>query len=62
MTVTRMFVLYIPLAYVGGRLYGVNGIFAAACISNFIVGIGAYVWNQKTCTGKAIDNVEVVSN
>ncbi|WP_414623572.1 MATE family efflux transporter [Calothrix sp. CCY 0018] len=62
MTVARMFVLYIPLAYLGGKLYGVNGIFAAACISNFIVGIGAYLWNQKTCTGKAIDNAEVVRN
>jgi Na+-driven multidrug efflux pump len=62
MTVARMFVLYIPLAYFGGKLYGVNRIFGAACISNLIVGIGAYVWNQKTCTGKAIDSAEVVSN
>lgn len=62
MTVARMFVLYIPLAYFGGQLYGVNGIFGAACISNFIVGIGAYLWNQKTCTGKAVDNAEIVSN
>lgn len=62
MTVARMFVLYIPLAYFGGQLYGVNGIFGAACISNFIVGIGAYLWNQKTCSAKAIDNAEVISN
>ena len=62
MTVARMFVLYIPLAYFGGQLYGVNGIFAAACISNLIVGIGAYVWNQKTRGAKAVDNAEVVGN
>jgi Na+-driven multidrug efflux pump len=62
MTVARMFVLYIPLAYFGGKLYGVNGIFGAACISNLIVGIGAYLWNQKTCTGKAIDSAEIVKN
>ncbi|MGB3651044.1 MAG: MATE family efflux transporter [Rivularia sp. (in: cyanobacteria)] len=62
MTVTRMFVLYIPLAYFGGQLYGVNGIFAAACISNLIVGIGAYVWNQKTRSAKAMDTPEVVRN
>ncbi len=62
MTVARMFVLYIPLAYFGGKLYGVNGIFGAACISNFIVGIGAYLWNQKTRSAKAVDNAEVVSN
>ncbi len=62
MTVARMFGLYIPLAYLGGKLYGVNGIFGAACISNFIVGIGAYLWNQKTCSAKAVDNAEVISN
>ncbi len=62
MTVARMFVLYIPLAYFAGKLYGVNGIFAAACISNLIVGIGAYLWNQKTRGAKAMDNAEVVSN
>ncbi|MGB3639205.1 MAG: MATE family efflux transporter [Rivularia sp. (in: cyanobacteria)] len=62
MTVARMFVLYIPLAYFGGKLYGVNGIFGAACISNLIVGIGAYLWNKKTCAAKAVDTTEIVSN
>ncbi|MEM9926429.1 MAG: MATE family efflux transporter [Cyanobacteria bacterium P01_D01_bin.50] len=59
MTVARMFVLYIPLAYIGGRIYGVNGVFAAACISNLIVGIGAYIWNQNTCSVKAAKKAEV---
>ena len=53
MTISRMVVLYIPLAYLGSRLFGINGIFAAACIANLVVGIGAYVWNQKTCNIKA---------
>ena len=60
MTLVRMFVLYIPLAYFSGQLYGVNGIFAAACISNLIVGIGAYLWNQNTCGVKAAKKAEVV--
>ncbi len=62
MTVARMFVLYIPLAYLGGRIYGVDGIFAAGCISNLIVGFGAYVWNQKTCTAKAAKKAGLVGN
>ena len=49
MTVSRMVVLYIPLAYLGSKLFGINGIFVAACIANLAVGIGAYIWNQKTC-------------
>ena len=52
MTISRMVVLYIPLAYLGSRLFGINGIFAAACIANLAVGIGAYIWNQKTCNIK----------
>ena len=58
MTVMRMFVLYIPLAYLGGQIYGVNGIFAAASIANLVVGIGAYIWNQKTCSLKAAEKAE----
>ena len=53
MTGMRMIVLYIPLAYLGSKFFGVNGIFAAACISNLVVGIGAYIWNQKTCNVKS---------
>ena len=54
MTVSRMVVLYIPLAYLGSKLFGLNGIFAAACLANLAVGIGAYIWNQKTCNIKAV--------
>lgn len=49
MTIARMFVLYIPLAYLGSRLAGATGIFAAALISNLVVGAGAYLWNRQTC-------------
>ena len=49
MTVARMFVLYIPLAYVGSRMAGPTGIFVAALLSNGLVGLGAYWWNQKVC-------------
>ena len=49
MTLSRMVVLYIPLAYFGSKLFGINGIFAAASIANLVVGIGAYSWNQKLC-------------
>ncbi|MEO0489286.1 MAG: MATE family efflux transporter, partial [Cyanobacteria bacterium J06659_2] len=49
MTVARMFVLYIPLAYIGSRVAGPTGIFVAALVSNFAVGLGAYWWNRRTC-------------
>lgn len=49
MTSVRMFVLYIPLAYLGAHFFGVEGIFAATGLSNLLTGIGAYLWNQRTC-------------
>ncbi len=48
-SVTRMFILYVPLAYVGARVFGVWGIFVAASVSNVIVGVAAYLWNRQVC-------------
>lgn len=48
MTITRMLLLYVPLAYLGSLWWGVKGIFVAACIANLLVGIGAYFWTCKT--------------
>ncbi|MEM6450039.1 MAG: MATE family efflux transporter [Cyanobacteria bacterium P01_D01_bin.105] len=51
MTGLRMFVLYIPLAYVGSHLMGPLGIFGAATFANGLVGVGAYWWSHHTCLG-----------
>ncbi|HIK13581.1 MAG TPA: MATE family efflux transporter [Oscillatoriaceae cyanobacterium M33_DOE_052] len=48
-TVIRTIVLYIPLAYLGSWLFGLHGIFAATCFANIAVGIGSFIWTQKTC-------------
>ncbi len=45
----QMLILYMPLATVGSRLFGVNGVFAAICFSNVVVGLVAFAWNRKTC-------------
>ncbi|MEO0770641.1 MAG: MATE family efflux transporter [Cyanobacteria bacterium J06649_4] len=47
LTVLRMFVLYIPLAYLGSRWFGPIGIFGAATIANGLVGIFAYGWAMR---------------
>ena len=47
MSVVRMFVIYIPLAYLGKALFGLVGIFAAATVSNVIMGVVALMWNRK---------------
>jgi putative MATE family efflux protein len=50
MTLLRMFVLYIPLAYLGSRLLGPMGIFIAAAVANLAVGMGAFLWSRRTCS------------
>jgi Na+-driven multidrug efflux pump len=40
--------VYVPLAKVGSQLFGINGIFAATCLANIIVGLIAIAWNRKT--------------
>ncbi len=44
LSVLRMAVLYIPLAYIGSLLFAVPGIFWAAAISNIIAGVISYFW------------------
>ena len=50
-SVTRMVIVYVPLALAGKALVGIPGIFAAYAISNITVGAGAAVWGWATCRG-----------
>jgi putative MATE family efflux protein len=47
-SVSRIAVLYVPLAAVGMWLFGVAGIFAAYAAANIISGFGAYAWARST--------------
>ena len=42
MSLGRMVVVYIPLAYIGSKFFGPAGIFAAGTAANYIVGIAAF--------------------
>ncbi len=57
LTLTRMFVIYVPLALVG-RLIGPIGIFAAASIANFVTAFWGLRWITKVCltNGKHVEN------
>jgi len=57
-TVLRMFLLYIPLAYLGSRWLGTTGIFIAATVSNLLIGIGAYYWSRRASLSR-MDLLEV---
>ena len=45
----RVVIVYLPLAYLGGRWFGVEGVFGALLVSNLATGVLAYRWHQRTC-------------
>lgn len=47
MSIVRMFVIYVPLAYIGQYFWGVYGIFGAAAVSNLVMGLIGFAWNRK---------------
>jgi putative MATE family efflux protein len=47
-SVTRMIVLYLPLALVGMKWFGIAGIFGAYAVANLLSGLLGYVWAKRT--------------
>ena len=46
-SMTRMFVLTVPLAYLGSLSWGVNGVFAGVAVANAVSGVMAWVWIRR---------------
>ncbi len=44
----RMVALYLPLAWLGSRLYGVGGIFAGAALANLVTGAVGWWWSNRS--------------
>jgi putative MATE family efflux protein len=47
LSVFRMFVIYVPLAFLGQYYWGIAGIFLAAALSNILTGVFAFLWNRR---------------
>lgn len=46
-SIARMAVIYLPLAYIAERLFGFAGIFGAYAVANIITGVIAYAWARN---------------
>lgn len=44
---TRVILVFLPLAYAGRWLFGLNGLFAASTLANLSVGLMAFVWLKR---------------
>ena len=47
-SVSRMAIIYIPLAFVADRFFGITGIFVAYAFANIVSGIVAYAWARAS--------------
>jgi len=46
-TLGQMFILYVPLAWLGSRYFGMAGLFSAGVIAGFVGGCWGWVWLRK---------------
>jgi len=58
-SMTRTILVYAPLAFLFAKLFGIVGIFAAACTANFIAGGVGTAWFRMVFKHKLADHDEV---
>ena len=51
-SVGRMVLLYLPLAFIADRAFGVAGIFGAYMAANVITGVLSYLWARASVQGQ----------
>ncbi len=50
LSVVRLFVFYVPMAWLGGKLFGVLGVYSGALLANVLIAAVAYFWFSRTLT------------
>lgn len=58
-SVTRILVLYVPLAFAGRALFGVAGIFGAYAIANILSGVLGYFWARRAAHWLVVERAAV---
>jgi putative MATE family efflux protein len=48
LSIIRLFVFYVPMAWLGGKLFGVLGVYSGALLANVLIAIVAYYWFRRT--------------
>ncbi|PAY02991.1 MATE family efflux transporter [Pseudoalteromonas sp. HM-SA03] len=58
LSVIRLFIFYVPIAYVGSQLAGLPGLFAGAALGNLFTAAIAYNWFKKVINEIAASEVQ----
>lgn len=48
LSIVRLFIFYVPIAWLGGQLFGVIGIFAGGLVANVLIAVSALVVFRRT--------------
>ena len=59
-SISRMVVIYLPLAFIADHFYGIAGIFISYAIANVVTGVLAYVWARASVQGQCDAHAEPV--
>lgn len=59
-SVARMALIYVPLAFLGDFFFGVAGIFGAYAIANIVTGIFAYAWARSAVEEQCVKHATPV--
>lgn len=57
-TIIRLMILYIPLAYLGSLMWGITGLFIGAACGNVIAGIIAFRIIKRVCSEQGLDSAD----
>jgi putative MATE family efflux protein len=57
-SVCRMAIIYVPLAFLAQHFFGITGIFAAYAVSNIVMGIVSYAWARASVQDQCDAHVE----
>ena len=57
----RVLGLYLPLAWLGNKFWGIEGLFAATAVSNIVLGAVAYLWLRRYIHIQGADPDEIVT-
>ena len=48
LSIIRLFVFYVPMAWLGGKMFGVLGVYGGALLANVIIAAIAFYWFRRT--------------
>ena len=56
-SVARTIGVNVPVAWIGGRLFGAPGVFLGVCAANILVGLGAawWIWRATAPASQAVE-------